>query len=101
MVATVVSAGATVVADTGLGIERNPDFAAIGAATVQASLRLLAERGAESVAVVCTNVLGVVPGVAAAPFLVVDSVLATLWHAARLCGGYRRPYADCYREVSR
>jgi hypothetical protein len=46
-------------------------------------------------------VLGTVPGLATSPFVVVDSVLATLWHASRLGGSYDRPYADCYREVCR
>ena len=101
VVETVVSAGGAVVADRGLGIERNLDFAAIPAATVEASLRFLAGLGAESLAVVCTNVLGVLPCLAVEPFVVVDSVLATLWHAARLAGSYGPPYADCYREVSR
>jgi maleate isomerase len=85
-----------VVADRGLGIERNLDFAAIPAAVTEAELRRLAGLGAECLAVVCTNVLGVLPGLAAAPFTVVDSVLATLWHAARQAGSYGKPYADCY-----
>jgi maleate isomerase len=99
VVATVRAAGGTVVADRGLGLERNLDFAAIPAAVLEASLRALASAGAQSLAVVCTNVPGVLPSLAAAPFTVVDSVLATLWHAARLTGSYRRPYADCYRQA--
>ena len=99
VVSTVASAGCDVVADRGLGIERNLDFASVPAAVVEAELRRLAGHGADSVAVVCTNVLGTVAGLADEPFVVVDSVLATLWHAARLTGGYGRPYADCYREA--
>jgi maleate isomerase len=99
VVAAVAGAAGKVVADSGLGIERNLDFAAIPESALEAELRRLAGRGAESLAVVCTNVPGVLRGLADAPFLVVDSVLATLWHAARLSGSYGASYADCYREV--
>jgi maleate isomerase len=68
---------------------------------IEAELRRLAGLGAESLAVVCTNVLGSLPGLADAPFVVVDSVLATLWHAARLSGCSDQPYADCYRKACR
>jgi maleate isomerase len=91
--------GGMVMASRGLGIERNLDFAAIPEAVIERELRELADGGAQALAVVCTNVLGVLPGLADAPFLVVDSVLATLWHAAKLSGSGAPPYADCYRAA--
>lgn len=101
VVATVRAAGHPVVADHCLGIERNLDFAAIPAVVVAAELRKLADCGAGSLAVVCTNVLGVVPGLATERYPVVDSVLATLWHAALTCGSYGASYASCYADVCR
>jgi maleate isomerase len=96
--------GGRVVADRGLGIEANLGFAAIPAAVIDAELRRLADLGAESLAVICTNVPGLAGGHAYGPpgsrRTVVDSVLATLWHAARLSGGYRGSYAGCYQQVA-
>jgi maleate isomerase len=91
--------GGTVAADRGLGIERNLDFAAIPLPVIEAELRQLAACGADPVAVICTNVPGLLPGLAGAPFLVIDSVLATLWHSARLAGSYTGPYAQCCRQA--
>lgn len=94
-----------VVADHGLGLERNLDFAAVPDPVIAAALRGLAARGAESLTVICTNVSGLVPGwppagPAGAPGTVVDSVLATLWHTARLAGRYDKSYADCCLDVA-
>lgn len=90
--ATFRSEGFDVVADEALGIERNLDFARIPADVLTARMRVLGERGAGVIPVVCTNVFGALPAVADAPFLVADSVLATLWHAARLAGATTLDY---------
>ncbi|HTR91325.1 MAG TPA: hypothetical protein VMI73_06260 [Trebonia sp.] len=89
----------TVVADACLDIERNLAFAAVPGSVIEAELRRLAGQGAECLAVVCTNLLGVAGGLAGESWTVLDSVLATVWHAARLTGSYAGRYADCYRSV--
>lgn len=97
--ATMRDAGHPVVAGRELGIERNLDFAAVPAAAIEGELRRLAGQGARSLALVCTNMAGVLPGLAGEPWVVVDSVLATLWHVARECGSYAGTYEQCYRAV--
>lgn len=93
-------AGYDIVADRALGVERNLDFAAIPAATVVAELRALAATGAEAAAVVCTNVLATTEVLAVEPLVVIDSVLATLWHATRESGATLLSYVECYRRVT-
>jgi maleate isomerase len=99
VLATLVAAGHIVVADRALGIERNLDFASIPSATLAAELAALVTAGAEVLTVVCTNVAATRSELATAPHLVVDSVLATLWHAAREIGASTSSYSDCYRAV--
>jgi maleate isomerase len=96
---TIEHEGFKVVADRALGIERNLDFAHIPPPTIAHELRLLAEAGAEVLPVVCTNVLATLTELDDAPFLVIDSVLATLWHAARESGATSLDYIDCHRAL--
>ena len=97
--ATIEHEGFDVVADRALGIERNLDFAHVPPATIAEQLRLLAAAGAEVLPVVCTNVLATLAELDSAPFLVIDSVLATLWHAAREIGATSLDYLDCHRVL--
>lgn len=99
VIASLASAGREITADTALGIERNLDFAAIPAEAVVRHLRKLANTGGGLPAVVCTNVLATLPELADEPFVVLDSVLATLWHAAREVGATSMTYTECYRAV--
>ena len=99
VVGGLAAAGHPVAADRALGIERNLDFAAIPGAVVAGELRALGARGAATPVVVCTNVAGCLPELAGEGFVVVDSVLATLWHAARIAGATTASYAGCYRAV--
>jgi maleate isomerase len=99
VLATLATAGHPVVAERALGIERNLDFAAIPPATVAAELSLLATVGAEVLTVVCTNIVATLSDLAAAPYIVVDSVLATLWQAAREIDATTSSYSECYRAV--
>jgi maleate isomerase len=99
VVAAIGAAGYPVVADRALGIERNLEFASIPAATIVDDIRTLAAAGAEQVAVVCTNVLATLPALAGDQVTVIDSVLATLWHAAVLTKRTSDPYAQTYRGL--
>lgn len=88
VVATVRSSGHPVVASRGLGISRNLDFAAVDPTPHVRAL------GAHPVLVVCTNVLATT-GAA----LIVDSIVATLWHAARLTGASSLGYAAAFASL--
>jgi maleate isomerase len=95
--ATFAAAGRRVAASRALGIERNLDFAAVPQAAVDAEARALAEASGAPVALVCTNVLGTSGGLSGTP--VVDSVLATLWHGARIVGATDLDYAQAHRRL--
>lgn len=95
---TLENQGYEVVADAAFGIERNLDFAGIPASSIHEKLSQLSAAGAEVIPLVCTNVLGTLPGPPGSA-VVVDSVLATLWHAAREAGRTSLGYLDCSRAV--
>jgi maleate isomerase len=88
VVASVRSSGHTVAASRALGISRNLDFARVDPTP---HVRALAEH---PVMVVCTNMLATT-GAA----LIVDSIVATLWHAARLTGASSLGYADAFASL--
>ena len=83
----------SVPADHCLGLSHNGSFAQVPQPAVHAELTALAGGGA--VALVCTNMMALVPDL-----LVIDSLMATLWHAARLVDAGTATYADAYREVA-
>jgi maleate isomerase len=87
-------AGIEVTRSVALDLERNLDFARVPAETIDEHVRLLAGEENVPVCVVCTNMLAVVDGP-----LVVDSVVATLWHAARLAGATTAGYLATYRAL--
>jgi maleate isomerase len=86
--ATLTRAGHPVGAARHLGHKDNLTFSRIPPATLQAAAAELGQTGRVPVVAVCTNLVVAAPGT-----LVVDSVLATLWDAARRVGattiGYR------------
>jgi maleate isomerase len=95
VVATLRAAGIAVAADRGLGEVDNLAFSRITADVLRPVLADLAGPAGRPVAVVCTNLL--VVDVARA---VVDSVVATLWHAAALAGARAGDYWETYRSVA-
>lgn len=99
VLATLAAAGYDITADVALGLERNRDFADVPGDVVAEHLRELGGSGAVASALVCTNVLGTLQQLKPDRVLVVDSVLATLWDAARRAGATTLPYRDCYRAV--
>jgi maleate isomerase len=86
-------AGFEVTRQAALGLERNLDFARIPAEVIDEHVLLLAEAGVP-VCVVCTNMLAALHGP-----VVVDSVVATVWHAARLLGAATASYLDTYAAL--
>ncbi|ADP81162.1 Asp/Glu racemase [Pseudofrankia inefficax] len=88
ILATVRSSGRTVAASRALGISRNLDFAAVDPTP---HVRALSEH---PVMVVCTNVLATTGA-----GLIVDSIVATLWHAARLTEASSLGYADAFTSL--
>lgn len=76
------SVGYEVTADKALNLSRNLSFAEVPDEEVADHLSKLGAEG-DPVALVCTNMLGIQPGLNP-DVLVVDSVLATLWFAARM-----------------
>ena len=87
--------GVEVAESEALGVEENLAFARLDPELLRDSVRRLSAGSSRRVVVACTNVM-----VVAREALVVDSLLATLWHAARLAGGRNTPYRDFYRMVS-
>ena len=88
VLASFAGEGFTVGADTALGLSRNLDFAQIPPESIVREVAALGER---PVAMVCTNMLAT----SGAP-VIVDSIIATLWHAARLSGSTELPYVDAF-----
>ncbi|MDX6331328.1 MAG: maleate isomerase [Streptomycetaceae bacterium] len=97
VVAAVTAAGFTVTASQGLGLSRNPDFAEIDPAELAGCLARLGGDARHPVAVVCTNVAAARP--APVPVPVVDSVIATLWWAARMVSDTAPGYAQTHRRL--
>jgi maleate cis-trans isomerase len=95
VVAAVTAAGFTVSASQGLGLSRNLDFAGIDPAELDGCLARLGGDARRPVAVVCTNVAAARP----APVPVVDSVIATLWWAARMMSDMAPGYAQTHRRL--
>jgi maleate isomerase len=99
VLASFEGAGFDVTRSLALHLEENLDFSRVSAATIDEQVRLLAGEENVPVCLVCTNMLALVSGP-----VVVDSVVATLWHAARLTGattaGYRETYAAFLKASS-
>jgi maleate isomerase len=95
VVAAVAAAGFTVPASHGLGLSQNLDFARIDPAELDGWIARLGGVAHGPVAVVCTNVAAARP----APVPVVDSVVATLWWAARTVSGTAAGYAETHRRL--
>jgi maleate isomerase len=94
VVRTFEDAGFEVPASHGLGLMRNLDFSRVPAKTIAGHILVLAGRANHPVAIVCTNMLGVASGPP-----VVDSIVATLWHAARRTGGTSASYLASYSAL--
>jgi maleate isomerase len=90
--------GYEIVAHRQLDITDNLSFARIPSEELQTEIAKLGA-GGDPVAVVCTNLLGIPPGLDREVF-VVDSLLATLWFAARLSGTTTMTYRELF-ECSR
>ncbi len=99
VVADLVAAGYVISAHAGLNMSHNLSFAQIPAEELAAEISKLGV-GGDPVVVVCTNMLGLCSGLDPSVF-VVDSVLATLWYAARLNGATALSYrsAGGYADV--
>jgi maleate isomerase len=94
VVAALRQAGIAVTADRGLREVDNLAFSRITNEVLRPVLADLTGPTGRPVAVICTNLL-----VVDAALAVVDSVVATLWHAARFAGAEPGGYWDAYRSV--
>lgn len=94
VIASVVAAGYEVPEAEGLGISDNLAFSRIDADRLTAAAVRLSAGGSRRVMVACTNLV-----VASGRVAVVDSLLATLWHAAVQVGGTAQTYASFYESV--
>ena len=94
VLASLESAGFEVTRSLALDLVRTLDFARVPAETIGEQVLLLAGEETVPVCVVCTNMLAVVGGPP-----VVDSVVATLWHAARLAGATTAGYLQTYAAL--
>ncbi len=91
VVASLRAAGVDVPVSEGMGISDNLAFSRIDTGVLAGAATRLSAGGSRRVVVVCTNLLVAEPRVA-----VVDSLLATLWHTARLAGGTSLSYGSFY-----
>jgi maleate isomerase len=94
VLASFEAAGFEVLRQAALGLERNLDFSLVPAEVIAERVLELAGEGGVPVCVVCTNMLAAVGGLP-----VVDSVVATLWHAARLTGATTAGYLQTYAAL--
>ena len=94
VLASLEEAGYEVTRSMALDLEHNLDFSRVPAQTIDEQVRLLAGEENVPVCVVCTNMLAVIGGPP-----VVDSVVATLWHAARLVGATTAGYLQTYAAL--
>jgi maleate isomerase len=94
VLATFKGEGFAITGSKSLGLSRNLDFAHVDPETIRAEVLALAGAANNAVSVVCTNMLAAVAGPP-----VVDSVVATLWHAARVAGATSTGYLQSYAAL--